>query len=70
MKLKESFIVPSYWILFIFIPLMVVGLVVIHFQYPKWILALAIIFIFCCGEHGIRKWTALFTEVTKSKERE
>ncbi len=70
MNLKEKFIVPSYWVLFIFLPLVVIGSVILYFQYPKWVLAIVGFVILVVGEHGLRKWAALFTksEIPKKEE--
>jgi len=62
MNLKEKLIVPSYWLLFIFLPLIVVGSVILHFQYPKWVLAVVGLAVLLSGEYGLRKWAALFTK--------
>jgi hypothetical protein len=70
MNWKEKLIVPSYWLLFIFIPLIVIGSTVIHFQYPKWILILIGIVLLWGGEHGIRKWAALIKKAAKPKSKE
>lgn len=70
MNLKEKFIVPSYWVLFIFLPFIVIGAVILYFQYPKWVLAIVGFVILVVGEHGIRKWAALFakSEIPKKEE--
>ena len=70
MSLKEKLIMPSYWLLFIFLPLFVIGSVVIHFQYPKWVLAPVGLVLLWGGEHGIRRWAALFAKAVKPKSEE
>jgi|GEM_PF-5576454 len=70
MNLKEKFIVPSYWILFIFIPFIVIGSVILYFQYPKWVLAIVGFIILMVGEHGLRKWAALFKKPESPKKEE
>ncbi len=62
MNLKEKLIVPSYWLLFIFLPLIVAGSFILHFQYPKWVLAVIGLVVLLGGEHGLRKWARLFTK--------
>lgn len=70
MNLKEKFIVPSYWVLFIFLPFIVIGSVILYFKYPNWILAIVGFVILLVGEHGLRKWAALLKKAESSKKEE
>lgn len=70
MNLKEKLIVPFYWLLFIFLPLIVVGSVILNFQYPKWVLAVVGLVVLLGGEHGLRKWAALFTKSEGSQRKD
>ena len=59
-RISEKFIVPSYWLLFIFFPAMLFGVLVVSLSLPKWLIAVAIVVLLIIGDHGLRKWASLW----------
>jgi len=57
--MNKKLIVPSYWLLFIVIPAVIAGVVVIELSLSKWVLAVAIVILLIVGEHGLRVWAKI-----------
>ena len=65
MKVTENIILSSYWVIFIIMPFAVIGYFVVQLQYPKWLFVPAFLVLIVAGEHGFRKWAAIFREKDK-----
>ena len=65
--MKEEYIAPTYWLLFIVLPTVVAcGIVVTH-SIPKWVLAVVIALLLVVGEHGLRKWATIVAPENSNK---
>jgi len=60
--MNEKYITPSYWFLFIVLPAIIVGGVVVALSMPVWALAVAIFILVIVGEHGLRKWATFLSK--------
>ena len=55
-RISEKLIAPSYWALFIILPCLIIGIVIVKYSISKWVLIAAIIILLVVGEHGLRLW--------------
>jgi hypothetical protein len=57
-RIRQKYIAPSYWILFIIFPSLVAGITTVRYSISKWALAAVIIFLLVIGERGLRWWAS------------
>lgn len=60
--MKDRFTVASYWLLFIILPMLIIGLFTINLGWPKYVLFLGGILVLVSGEHGLRMWGAMLSK--------
>ncbi|KNC66323.1 hypothetical protein [Pseudoalteromonas ardens] len=63
--MEEKYITLSYWVLFIIIPALIVGVAVYIYSLSMWVLAGVTFCLFIAGEHGLRAWAKYWTESKK-----
>lgn len=56
-SMNEKHVTPSYWVLFIALPAIIAGVIVITFKFPLWLWAVFIVLLLIVGEHDLKKWT-------------
>lgn len=60
--MKDRFTVASYWLLFIILPMLIIGLFTINLGWPKYVLFLGGILVSVSDEHGLRMWGAMLSK--------
>ena len=54
--MKDKYIVPSYWALFVVMPALIVGALILCLSLPKWIFVMTFVSLILFGERGVKIW--------------
>ncbi len=65
--MNEKYVTPSYWVLFIALPAIIAGVIVITFKIPLWLWAVFIVLLLIVGEHGLKKWVRFLSHKNRTQ---